>query len=176
MSRREPLFVRKVEVRALLALGLLLTLVTCRDGFEPHAMARIAVAPVLPSRAALGAFGLTIDAVRFVVVRPVADTLADTTVALPPGATELALALRAPLVASPETLRVSIVALSGTIPLFTGTSRVLVPTPPPQREIPVTIYIGPAACSGVVLPRSPSILLNESLPLHVQGCSVGVLS
>src|SRR5438552_18804637 len=98
MSRREPLFVRKVEVRALLALGLLLTLVTCRGGLEPHAMARIAVAPVLPSRAALGAFGLTIDAVRFVVVRPVADTLADTTVASPPGATALALALRAPLV------------------------------------------------------------------------------
>ena len=174
MSRREPLFVRKVEVRALLALGLLLTLVTCRDGFEPHAMARIAVAPVLPSRAALGAFGLTIDAVRFVVVRPVADTLADTTVALPPGATELALELRVPLVASPETLRVSIVALSGTIPLFTGTSRVLVPTPPPPPEIPVTTYIGPAADSVVILPRSPFIFLNDSLRLQVQGFNGGV--
>src|SRR5438477_721836 len=174
MSRREPLFVRKVEVRALLALGLLLTLVTCRDGFEPNAMARIAVAPVLPSRAALGAFGLTIDAIRFVVVRPVADTLADTTVALPPGATELALELRVPLVASPETLRVSIVALSGTIPLFTGTSRVLVPTPPPPPEIPVTTYIGPAADSVVILPRSPFIFLNDSLRLQVQGFNGGV--
>jgi len=137
-------------------------------------MARIAVAPVLPSRTALGAFGLTIDAVRFVVVRPVSDTLADTTVALPPRATELALELRVPLVASPETLRVSIVALSGTIPLFTGTSPVLVPTPPPPPEIPVTTYIGPAADSVVILPRSPFILLNDSLRLQAQAFNGGV--
>src|SRR5207249_6150282 len=119
MSRRDSLLAGCA--RAVPALILLLTLATCRDAFEPHALARIAVAPVLPSRAALAAFGLTIDHVRFVVVRPVSDTLADTTVALPPGATELALELRVPLVASPETLNVSVVALSGTIPLFTGT-------------------------------------------------------
>ncbi len=173
-SRREPLFVRSLGARVLLASGLLLTVVTCRDGFEPHALARIAVAPVLPSKAVLADFGLTIDRVRFVVVRPVSDTLADTTIALPPGATELALELRVPLVASPETLSVSVVALSGTIPLFTGTSPVLVPTPPPPPEIPVTTYIGPAADSVVILPQSPFVLLNDSLRLQVQAFNGGV--
>ncbi len=161
--------------RALVALGLLLTLVTCRDGIAPNLeYARIAVAPVLPSEATLAAFGLTIDRVRFVVVRPVSDTLADTTVALPPGATELALELRVPLVASPETLNVSVVALSGTIPLFAGTSPVRVPTPPPPPEIPVTTYIGPAADSVVILPRSPFLLLNDSLRLGAQAFNGGV--
>src|SRR5438034_8183120 len=172
MSRRDPLLAGCA--RAVPALILLLTLATCRDAFEPHALARIAVAPVLPSRAALAAFGLTIDHVRFVVVRPVSDTLADTTVALPPGATELALELRVPLVASPETLNVSVVALSGTIPLFTGTSPVRVPTPPPPPVIPVTTYIGPAADSVVILPRSPFILLNDSLRLGAQAFNGGV--
>src|SRR6266700_1464555 len=172
MSRRDPLLAGCA--RAVPALILLLTLATCRDAFEPHALARIAVAPVLPSRAALAAFGLTIDHVRFVVVRPVSDTLADTTVALPPGATELALELRVPLVASPETLNVSVVALSGTIPLFTGTSPVRVPTPPPPPVIPVTTYIGPTADSVVILPRSPFILLNDSLRLGAQAFNGGV--
>src|SRR6266581_3121283 len=172
MSRRDPLLAGCA--RAVPALILLLTLATCRDAFEPHALARIAVAPVLPSRAALAAFGLTIDHVRFVVVRPVSDTLADTTVALPPGATELALELWVPLVASPETLNVSVVALSGTIPLFTGTSPVRVPTPPPPPVIPVTTYIGPTADSVVILPRSPFILLNDSLRLGAQAFNGGV--
>src|SRR6266566_4580569 len=172
MSRRDPLLAGCA--RAVPALILLLTLATCRDAFEPHALARIAVAPVLPSRAALAAFGLTIDHVRFVVVRPVSDTLADTTVALAPGATELALELRVPIVASPETLNVSVVALRGTIPLFTGTSPVRVPTPPPPPEIPVTTYIGPAADSVVILPRSPFILLNDSLRLGAQAFNGGV--
>src|SRR2546426_5712241 len=155
--------------RALLALSLLLTLATCRDGFEPHALARIAVAPVLPSKAALAAFGLTIDQVRFVVVRPVSDTLADTTVDLPAAVTELALDLRVPLVTNPETLSVSVIALGGTIPLFAGTRLVRVPTPLLPPEIPVDSYIGPAVDSIVILPRSPFILLSDSLRFQVQG-------
>ena len=141
---------------------------------EPQVhLAAIAVAPVLPSKAALGDFGLTIDRVRFVVVRPPSDTLADTTLALPPGATELALELRVPLVAFPEILNVSVVALAGAIPLFTGTRAVSVPTPPPPPEIPVTTYIGPAADSVVILPRTPFILLNDSLRLQVLAFNAG---
>ena len=166
MSRRRPLLV---------VLSLLLTLVTCRDGVAPEArFARVAVAPVLPSEAALGAFGLSIDRVRFVVVRPLSDTLADTTVDLPPEVTELALDIRVPLVTFPETLSVSVVALAGTIPLFTGTSLVRVPTALPPPEIPITTYIGPAADSIVILPRSPFVLLNDSLRLQVQGFNGGL--
>ena len=176
-SRREPLLARSGGAggaRAVLALGLLLTLATCRDALEPHTLARIAVAPVLPSEAILAGFGLTIDRVRFVVVRPLADTLADTTVALPPNVTELALDIRVPLLTNPETLSVSVVALGGTIPLFTGTRLVRVPTPLPPPEIPITTYIGPAADSIVILPRSPFVLLNDSLRLQVQGFNGGL--
>ena len=80
MSRREPL---------LLGLGLLVTLATCRDGTGPRLhYARVAVVPIFPSNAGLAGFGLSIDRVRFVVVGRVAppDTLADTTVSVPPDA------------------------------------------------------------------------------------------
>lgn len=137
-------------------------------------LAPIAVAPVLPSEAALASFGLTIDAVRFVVVRPESDTLADTTVALPPDLTELALDIRVPLITSPETLSVSVLALGGTIPLFAGTRLVPVPTPLPPPEIPVDTYIGPVVDSIVILPRLPFVLLNDSLRLQVQGFNGGV--
>src|SRR5436189_30765 len=124
-------FVRSGGPRALLVLALALAVATCRDALSPGTpiRGRVAIAPVMPARAELAAFGLVIDGVRFVVVRPAADTVADTTVALPPDATELALDLRVPLVTSPETLSVSIVALSGTTSLFTGTLRVRARTP-----------------------------------------------
>src|SRR5712691_9766160 len=92
--------------RALFALGLLVTLVTCRDGSGPQLYyARVAVAPIFPSDAGLAAFGLSIDGVRFVVVRRVAppDTLADTTVSVAPDARTLDLRLRVPVASSPET-------------------------------------------------------------------------
>lgn len=102
-----------------------MSVATCRDAVGPRGtvLGRVAVAPILPSDAALAVFGLAIDRVRIVVVRPAADTLADTTVSLPPDATFLDLDLRVPLVSSPESLDVTIEALSGTIPLFTGTGR-----------------------------------------------------
>src|SRR5439155_916687 len=61
-SRREPLFFRSLGARVLLASGLLLTLVTCRDGTGPEGLhyARVAVAPVFSSEAGLAAFGLAI--------------------------------------------------------------------------------------------------------------------
>jgi len=173
-SRLKPFPVRSVGARVLLALGLLLTLATCRDAFEPRALARIALAPVLPSQAALADFGLTIDGVRFVVVRPPSDTLADTTVALPPDVMELALDLRVPIVTNPESLSVSVIALGGTIPLFAGTRLVRVPTPLPPPEIPVGTYVGPAVDSIVILPRTPFVLLNDSLRFQVQAFNGGV--
>src|SRR3989454_9338233 len=116
MSRREPL---------LLGLGLLVTLATCRDGTGPRLhYARVAVVPIFPSNAGLAGFGLSIDRVRFVVVGRVAppDTLADTTVSVPPDAPALDLNLRVHIVSSPETVLLSIVALAGAAPLFQGTA------------------------------------------------------
>ncbi len=93
MSRRRVWPAGSGAVRAALALGFALSLATCRDALDPGRPTRapIAVAPILPSQAALADFGLAIDAVRFIVVRPAADTLADTTLALPPDSSELAL-------------------------------------------------------------------------------------
>jgi len=162
--------------RAALVLALVLSVATCRDALGPHegrVLGRVAVAPILPSRAALAQFGLVIDGVRFVVVRPAADTLADTTLAVPAGATELALDVHVPLLASPETLSVSVVALSGTIPLFSGTRLVSVPSPLPPTEIPVDTYVGPAADSIVIQPRAPFIGLNDSLRFQILGFNAG---
>jgi adhesin/invasin len=161
--------------RALAALGLALTVATCRDALGPRStiLGRVAVAPVFPSEEALREFGLTIDAVRFIVVRPPADTIADTTLALPAEATELALDLRVPLVAASETLSVSVVALGGTIPLFAGTSLVPVPSRLPPTVIPVDTYVGPVADSIAIQPRSPFILVNDALRFQVQGFKNG---
>lgn len=162
--------------RAFAALGLALTVATCRDALGPRstALGRVAVAPVFPSEAVLGEFGLAIDAVRFIVVRPAADTIADTTLALPPDATELELDLRVPLIAAAETLSVSVVALSGTVPLFLGTRLVPVPSRLPPTVIPLDAYIGPAADSIVIQPRDPFILVDDSLRFQVQGFNGGV--
>jgi adhesin/invasin len=160
--------------RTCAALALALPVATCRDGVGPGTptRAQIAVAPILPSEAALADFGLTIDAVRFVVVRPAADTLADTTLALPPDSTELALDLRVSVVSVPETLQVSVVALSGTLPLFIGTRSVPVPSTV-VTAIPVDSFIGPVADSIVIIPRAAFIALNDSLRFQVLGFNGG---
>src|SRR5467141_1867198 len=166
--------------RSLLALGLLSTLVTCRDGSGPQLYyARVAVAPVFPSGAGLASFGLSIDGVRFVVVRPAQppDTLADTAVALPPGARAIDLNLRVPLVSSREMVLVSIVALAGAVPLFQGTAPVEVSTGVSAQptEIPVLTYVGPGAGvdSIAISPRSSFLYFGDSLRFQVQAFQRG---
>ncbi|MEX2155527.1 MAG: Ig-like domain-containing protein [Gemmatimonadales bacterium] len=153
---------------------------TCRDALGPRegALARVAVAPIFPSGAAMADFGLTIDRIRIIVVRPVADTIADTTAALPPDADFLDLDLRVPLLAARESLSVTIEALAGSIPLFSGTSLVEVRagvSAPPPTEIPVTTYVGPGAGvdSILVQPAAPFVYLNDSLRFQVQAFQNG---
>src|SRR5712691_2188869 len=167
--------------RALFALGLLVTLVTCRDGSGPQLYyARVAVAPIFPSDAGLAAFGLSIDGARFVVVRRVAppDTLADTTVSVAPDARTLDLRLRVPVASSPETLLVSIVALAGAVPLFQGAAPVEVSSGVVSQptEIPVTSYVGPGAGvdSIAIAPRIPFIFFGDSLRFQVLAFQAGV--
>ncbi len=171
-------------MRALLGVGLVLTVATCRDGMEPQGQfAPIAVAPVLPSEATLAQFGLTIDHVRFIVVRPPVraespDTLADTTVFLSPDVTVLDLELRVPLRAAAETLEVSVVVLAGTLPLFQGTAPVLVTTRTPSTptEIPVLTYVGPGAGvdSIAISPTDPFLFFGDSLRFQVEAFQAGV--
>jgi adhesin/invasin len=144
--------------------GFVLTLATCRDGMEPRVqLAPIAVAPVFPSAAALADFGLTIDGVRFVVVRLPADTVADTTVAVLPDVHEVVVDIRVPVFSSDDSVNVSVICLSGTLPLFAGSRVVPVPTPLPPPEILLDTYVGPAVDSIVIQPRNPFIRLSDSL-------------
>src|SRR5213596_1058661 len=166
--------------RPYIALGVLLTLVTCRDGSGPQLhYARVAVAPIFPSEAAVAAFGLSIDRVRIVVVRPVTppDTLADTTVNLPPDAEALDLNLRVPIVTSPETVLVSIVALAGAVALFEGTAPVEVSAGVVSEptEIPIATYVGPGAGvdSIAISPRTPFLYFGDSLRFQVQAFQGG---
>ncbi len=162
-------------VRALVVVGFILTLATCRDGMEPQVhLARIAVAPVLPSAAVLADFGLTIDGVRFVVVRLPSDTVGDTTVALLPGIPEITVDIRVPVFSSHDSVSVSVIALSGTLPLFAGTRVVPIPTPLPVPEIPLDTYVGPAVDSIVIQPRSPFVRLSDSLRLQLLAFNGGV--
>jgi len=170
-----------------MGVGFVLILATCRDGMEPQVhRAPIAVAPVLPSDAALASFGLAIDRVRFIVLRPAPatrdappDTLVDSTVALPPDSATLELDIRVPLIAAAETLQVSIVVLSGTIPLFEGTASVEVTSgaaPATPTEIPVQTYVGPGAGvdSIAILPALPLLFFNDSLRFQVEAFQAGV--
>ncbi len=162
-------------VRALVVVGFILTLATCRDGMEPQVhLAPIAVAPVLPSAAVLADFGLTIDGVRFVVVRLPSDTVADTTVALLPGIDEITVDIRVPVFSRHDSVSVSVIALSGTLPLFAGARVVPIPTPLPVPEIPLDTYVGPAVDSIVIQPRSPFVRLSDSLRLQLLAFNGGV--
>ncbi|HEY6090988.1 MAG TPA: Ig-like domain-containing protein, partial [Gemmatimonadales bacterium] len=143
--------------------------------------APVAVAPILPSINALASFGLTLDRVRFIVVRSSAppDTLVDTTANIPPDSAALDLDLHVALIASAETLQVTIVALSGSVPLFQGTAPVEVRsggTPSAPTDIPVLTYVGPGAGvdSLAVSPTSPFIYFNDSLRFQVQAFQGGV--
>lgn len=137
-------------------------------------LAPIAVAPVFPSEAVLADFGLTIDGVRFVVLRLPTDTVADTTVALLPDVDEIAVDIRVPVFSSHDSVSVSVIALSGTLPLFTGTRVVPIPTPLPPPEIPLDTYVGPAVDSIVIQPRSPFIRLSDSLRFQLMAFNGGV--
>ena len=63
-------------------------------------------------------FGLTIDSLRVIVVRPVSDTLADTSVFFNPDSSSLHLALPLLLKSAEETLTVSLILSAGGVPIF----------------------------------------------------------
>ena len=109
------------------ALLFLLALTTCKDNpIAPGHGGRafLAVQPVLTDPVNLSAFGLTIDSLRVTVVRPVADTVADTTVYFSPDSTEIHLAIALVLRAPVETLGVHLALSAGGVVLFTGADTV----------------------------------------------------
>ena len=73
------------------------SLVTCTSDHPtgPGRFGRgyLAFRPVVTSPVDLAAFGLTIDSIRIIAVRPVADTALDTTAYFPPDSATLQLSL-----------------------------------------------------------------------------------
>ena len=162
------------------ALATLVT--TCRDNpLAPRhgGRAYLALRPVLESPAGdLQSFSLTIDSLRVIVVRPVSDTLADTSVFFNPDSSSLHLALPLLLKSAEETLTVSLILSAGGVPIFSGSDTVPVSVGPPSSTTPVTVplsYSGPG--KGVthlsIAPADSAIREGDSLRFRVSADSAG---
>jgi YVTN family beta-propeller protein len=163
------------------ALLLVAALTTCRD--QPTgpngAVGYLVLPPVTLSSVEVAAFGLVIDSVRIAAIRPVADTLADTTVFFDPNAATLQLALPVLLQAPVETLLVHIELRAGTRALFVADQPAVASTVPDTSaggEPPNWSYVGPG--SGIthiqIEPQDSVVTLLQTQRFRVSADSAGV--
>ena len=138
--------------RGLLALLLATGLVTCTSdrptGPGRGAVGYLAFRPVLVSPVDLTAFGLTIDSLRVAAIRPVADTVVDTTVFFDPNASSLTLRLPVELRSSSESFQLLLELRAGRVVLFSITDTVVVSAGAPDTAFTPTDtlkYVGPGA-------------------------------
>ena len=138
--------------RGLLALLLATGLVTCTSdrptGPGRGAVGYLAFRPVLVSPVDLTAFGLTIDSLRVAAIRPVADTVVDTTVFFDPNASSLTLKLPVELRSSSESFQLLLELRAGRVVLFSITDTVVVSAGAPDTAFTPTdtlTYVGPGA-------------------------------
>ncbi|MDB4878382.1 MAG: Ig domain protein group 1 domain protein [Gemmatimonadetes bacterium] len=156
----------RIPYRSVATLVLAVGVATCSDaptGPLRHSTAeapsngargRVAFEPVF-SKSALATFAqrtvfpnLNFDHVRVVIVRPVADTVKDTTIVFAPGSSDVSLDLTVDVHAETETFNTAIDYTNPTGRVFHGEGRVQAhapnqPAPPPQ---PITIdYVGPGS-------------------------------
>jgi len=143
----QPLRAFRPRLLAVLAsLAFVLALTTCENEAAGPARHRAALAirAELPPAADLAGFGLTIDNIRLIVVRPPSDTALDSTFAFGANADSLQVTADIQLEQSPETFQVTIQMLSGSTLLFSGTQNVALSSG--QRSTPAQIpvsYAGP---------------------------------
>lgn len=168
-------------LRAALAIGIAVAAATCRDA--PTAPLRggravLAVRPVFRASTDVQSFGLTIDSLRVVIVRPAADTLRDTTVFFSPDSSSVSLPLAVELRAASESLAVTLVLSAGGVPLFSGTVVVRVTVGSAGGAAPTDVplaFTGPGA--GVtalhLAPRDTVLRLGDSLRFRVSADSAG---
>jgi YVTN family beta-propeller protein len=157
-------------------------LTTCRDqptGPSGGAMGYLAIRPVVSSPVEVAAFGLVIDSLRVAAIRPVADTLADTTVFFDPNASTLQLALPVLLRTPVETLLVHIELRAGSRVLFAATGTGIARAGPPDTSATVALpltYVGPGA--GVthlqIAPRDSVVTLGLTQRFRISADSAGV--
>ena len=174
---------RRSRRRDVVALLLSAALATCSD--QPAGPARgslgyLAIRPVLAAPVDVAAFGLTIDSLRVVVIRPVSDTLADTTAFFDPTAATLQLNLAVLLRASVETLLVHLELRAGSVVLFAGSDFAAVKAgvaPDTMSSASVSLsYIGPGSglTSIRIAPRDSVVTENQTKQFSVSADSLGV--
>ncbi|MGH7568263.1 MAG: beta strand repeat-containing protein [Gemmatimonadales bacterium] len=155
---------------------------TCRDapltGPGRGGVARLAFQPVLAPGAELATFGITIDSLRVVVIRPVADTLEDTTAFVHPDSATIQLAVTVLMQQPAETLIVAFEFHGAGLVLFAGEDRAEVIAGPPGTNAPITdtlTFVGPG--SGLtnldVQPVDTVIQLGDSLRFRVTADQAG---
>jgi adhesin/invasin len=169
--------------RSVLALAFALGLATCTNdhpmGLRTVGRGYVAVRPVLVSPVDVAAFGLTIDSLRVAAIRPVADTVVDTTVFFDPNAASLSLTLPVPLRAPSETFILLLELRAGARVLFSGrdTVQVSVGAPDTTGSSAVALqYVGPG--SGLthiaIAPRDSVLTTGASKQFGVTADSSGV--
>ena len=158
-------------------------LVTCTSdhstGPGRFGLGYLSIRPVVSSPVDLAAFGLTIDSLRVVAVRPVADTALDTTVFFNPDSATLHLSLSVLLQAPVETFVLHLELRAGSVVLFSGTDTAQVSSGPPDTSSAATIplgYVGPG--SGLtalhIAPRDSAVTLNGTVQFRATADSSGV--
>jgi len=154
---------------------------TCRDDPAGPAGAyrgAVAIAPVFAGGLDPADFGIVIDEIRAIVIRPTADTLLDRRVPFPADSESIALDLNVTLLAAVETLTVSLEYLGGGVVLFQGSRAVEVRSGPagttPADSVPV-LYRGPGAgVDSLVVTPDSSISWGDSLRFRVAAFQGGV--
>jgi hypothetical protein len=160
----QPLRAFRPRLLAVLAsLAFVLALTTCENEAAGPARHRaaLAVQAELPPGADLVGFGLAIDNIRLIVVRPPSDTALDSTFAFGANADNLQVTADIQLEQSPETFQVTIQMLSGSTLLFSGTQNVALSSG--QRSTPAQIpmsYAGPGQNVATLIIDPPDSVLS----------------
>jgi hypothetical protein len=138
---------------------------------------RVAFQPVFSAAAlqiahGLSDFGIKYDRVRVVLVRPVADTAKDTTIAFTPGGPDITLNLTVEVRSSDEVFDVGIDYLGDQGTVFRGHGRVRSHAPdqppPPQEQISID-YVGPGAnvTRIVITPKTITVPSDQAAAFAV---------
>jgi hypothetical protein len=161
-----------------LLLGAVVAGGACHDATEGGARpwASLAVQPVLPATVIPGQFDLAVDRARIRLTRAPAETVLDTLVFFPVGASQLTVRLRVPLVARRERLAASLELASGARLLFAGTDTVEVSeseslAPPIRLQ-----YVGPGADISrlLIVPRDTALKPGDTFTFGVTAEASGV--
>ncbi|MGE5761583.1 MAG: beta strand repeat-containing protein, partial [Gemmatimonadota bacterium] len=174
-----PRWLSRRGLAALLSAAVLATCTTDRPtGPRGSGHGYLSIRPVLAAPANLSAFGFTIDSVRVAAIRPVADTVVDTTVFFDPNSSTLKLSLEVPLQTSPETFFVLLQLRSGTQVLYGGIDTMQVSAGAPDTSSSATVilkYVGPGAglTAISVAPRDSVVTLLGTKQFRVSADSNG---